>query len=47
MNLDFTEEQLSIILQALSFYQYTNPHISEEQYNIAETVICKVDELII
>ena len=45
--LNLSEEECSIVLQALSHYQYNNQHISEEQFNIAESVVAKIDEIII
>lgn len=44
--LELTEEEVAIILQALSHYQYNNPHISEEQWNIANQVVEKIDGVI-
>lgn len=41
----FEEKEISIILQALTHYQYNNPHISEEQYEIANSVIEKIEDM--
>jgi hypothetical protein len=44
--LELTEEEIAIMLQALSHYQYNNPHISEEQWDIANQVVEKIDSVI-
>jgi hypothetical protein len=44
--IDLTEEQVSIILQALTLFQYENPYISNEQFEIANSVVEKIDEII-
>jgi hypothetical protein len=44
---NLTEEQVSIILQALQYYRYNNQYVTSEQWNIAETVVEKIDEIII
>lgn len=44
--LKFTEEEIAIILQAIQKYEYDNIYITEEQFNIAENVIAKIDEVI-
>lgn len=43
---EFTEEELSIILQAIMFYQDRNLHFTEKQYNIAERIYAKIDEIL-
>ena len=43
---ELTEEEIAIMLQALSHYQYTNAYISEEQWNIANQVVEKIDSVI-
>ena len=45
-NLSLTEEEVSIILQALSYYQWNNPYINEEFHNIASKVQDKIDEIL-
>ncbi len=45
-NLSLTEEEISIILQALSYYKWNHPYITEEFYNIASKVQNKIDEII-
>ena len=40
------EEQVSIILQALTLFQYENSYISNEQFEIANSVVEKIDEII-
>ena len=43
---EFTEEELSIILQAIMFYQDRNPCFTEKEYNIAEEVYTKIDKIL-
>lgn len=45
-NLSLTEEEISIILQALSYYQWSHPYITEEFRNIASKVQDKIEEII-
>ena len=42
----YTEEEISIIMQALSHYMYNNPHVTEEQWEIANRVLERMDEVI-
>ena len=42
----YTEEEISIVMQALSRYMYNNPHVTEEQWEIANRVLERMDELI-
>ena len=44
--LNLTEEEIVIIMQALSYYQFDNPYTTEEQYQIAQNVRNKIDEII-
>lgn len=44
--LELTEEEIVIILQALSHYQYNNPHVTETQWDIANQVAEKIDDVI-
>lgn len=44
IKLELTEEQVSIIMQALSRYMYDNPHVTEEQWEIANSVLELIDE---
>ena len=39
-----TEEEISIVMQALSRYMYDNPHVTEEQWEIANRVLERMDE---
>ena len=39
-----TEEEVSIIMQALSRYMYNNPHVTEEQWEIANKTIDTIDQ---
>ena len=45
-DLQLTEDEISIILQALNYFQYENPYITEEQYDIANNVTNKIDYMI-
>ena len=44
--LNLTEEEIAIIMQALSHYQFDNPFTTEEQYQIAQNVINKIDKIL-
>ncbi len=43
---NLTEEQISIILQALTLFQFENKYISSEQFIIAEEIKEKIDEIL-
>ena len=42
----YTEEEISIIMQALSRYMYNNTNVTEEQWEIANRVLERMDEVI-
>ena len=42
----YTEEEISIIMQALSRYMYNNPHVREEQWDVANRILERLDEVI-
>ena len=42
----YTEEEISIVLQALSYYMYNRPQTTEEQWEIANRVLERMDEVI-
>ena len=42
----YTEEEVSIVMQALTRYMYNNPDVTEEQWEIANRVIDRIDGLI-
>ena len=44
--LNLTETEIAIVMQALSHYQYNNAHVTEEQYDIAENILNKIDEIL-
>ena len=44
--LELTEKEIAILLQALSHYQYNNPYITQEQFDIAENINQKIDEIL-
>ena len=41
-----TEEEINIVMQALSRYMYDNPCVTEEQWDIANRVLERMDEVI-
>ena len=41
-----SEEQVAIILQAIEYYRYNNEYITQEQWDIADTIIEKIEDLI-
>ena len=43
---ELTEEEAAITLQAFSHYQYNNPYITQEQWDIANQVVEKIDSVI-
>lgn len=42
----YTEEEISIIMQALTRYMYNNPNVTEEQLEIANRVLDRIDTLV-
>ena len=42
----YTEEEISILMQALSHYMYNNPHVTEKQWEIANRILERMDWLI-
>jgi hypothetical protein len=44
ITLHLTDTQTAIVMQALSHYMYNNPHVSEEQWEIANSVLELIDE---
>ena len=43
----YTEEEISILMQALSHYMYHNPRVTEKQWEIANRVLeLKITSLI-
>ena len=44
--LELTEEEIAIILQALGHYQWSNPYVSQEQFDIAEEIKTKIDNIL-
>lgn len=45
-NLSLTEEEISIILQSLNFFEEHNMHLGEEHYNIINNIRTKADEIL-
>ena len=44
VRIGLTDPQTAIVMSALSWYMYNNPHISEEQWEIANSVMERIDE---
>lgn len=44
ISISFNEEELSIILQALSYFMWLNPHITEEKFELADSASDKISE---
>ena len=44
--IDLTEEEISLILQALDFHEEQNIHLREVQFNIANNIRNKIDTII-
>ena len=42
----FNEEEVSILLQALSHFMWNNPHITMEKFELAEYVQDKIAEAV-
>lgn len=42
----YTKEEISILMQALSHYMYNNPRVTEEQWEIANRILERMDEVI-
>ena len=40
----YTEAEISIVMQALSYYMYDRPFTTEEQWEIANRVLKRMDE---
>ena len=43
---EFTEEELSLTLQAIMFYQDRNLRFTEKEYDIAEKIYTKIDKIL-
>ena len=44
--IDLTEEEISLILQALDFHEEQNTHLTEVQFNIANSIRNKIDKIL-
>ena len=44
--IDLTEEEISLILQALDFHEEQNIHLTEVQFNIANSIRSKIDAIL-
>ena len=40
----YTEEEISVVIQALSYFMYNRPQTTETQWEIANRVLERVDE---
>lgn len=45
-NLSLTEEEVSIILQALSYFSFNSPYITGQTFDIANKITEKIDEIL-
>ena len=44
--INLAEEEISLILQALDFHEEQNIHLTEVQFNIANSIRNKIDAII-
>lgn len=44
--IDLVEEEISLILQALDFNEEQNNHLTEVQFNIANSIRSKIDAIL-
>ena len=44
--IDLAEEEISLILQALDFHEEQNIHLTEVQFNIANSIRSKIDKIL-
>ena len=42
----YTEEEVSIVMRALSYFMYDRPHTTQKQWDIANSVLERMDSLI-
>lgn len=42
----YEEEEIAIVMQALNWYMYNRPFTTEEQWEIANRILERMDELI-
>ena len=42
----YNEEEIYVVMQALQKYMYDNPRVTEEQWEIANQILERVDELL-
>ena len=42
----YEEEEISIVMQALNWYMYNRPFTTEEQWEIANRILERMDEVI-
>ena len=39
----YNEEEISILMQALSHYMYNNPYVTQEQWDIANRLLERIE----
>ena len=39
----YSEEEISILMQALGHYMYNNPHVTQEQWEIANRLLERIE----
>ena len=39
----YNEEEISILMQALTYYMYNRPYTTEEQYDIANRLLERIE----
>ena len=42
----YTEEEIGIVMKALSYYMYDRPFTTKEQWEIANRVLERMDEIL-
>ena len=45
-NLSLTEEEISVILQALSYFSFNSPYITGQIFDITNNITEKIDEIL-
>ena len=39
----YNEEEISVLMQALSYYMYNRPYITQEQFDIANRLLERIE----
>lgn len=40
----YNEEEISVLMQALTYYMYNRPHTTEEQFDIANRLLERMED---